>query len=47
MKAVPSDLDCRGPPERLTTQYVGHCDNVGGQRVLTVAEAAARLARTT
>jgi hypothetical protein len=34
-------------PSDVTIQYVDHGDNVGGQRVLTVCEAAARLARTT
>jgi hypothetical protein len=40
-------LDCRALPSDVTIQYVDHADNVGGQRVLTVFEAAARLARTT
>ncbi len=34
-------------PSDVTIHYVDHADNVGGQRVVTVCEAAARLARTT
>jgi hypothetical protein len=34
-------------PSGVTIQYIDHADNVGRQRVLTVCEAAARLAGTT